>query len=133
MQPTSASSVCSMRTVAYPGHSFRKPGLRAGNSECSAEMRLPLGSGPAPKTSAADPVDMIEAMSLQDASDEALIAWYRAEKDGAQSQQYVSELFRRHHVKVARWCLAFTGERESAADLAQEICAKAYQHLASFK
>jgi len=72
-------------------------------------------------------------MALHDVPDEALIARYRAEENRAQSQHYINELFRRHHVKVARWCLAFTGDRESAADLAQEICAKAYQHLPSFK
>jgi len=41
--------------------------------------------------------------------------------------------FRRHHVKVARWCLSVTGDRESAADLAQENLRKAYQNLSYFK
>jgi len=72
-------------------------------------------------------------MALHDVPDEALIARSRAEENRAQSQHYVNELFRRHHVKVARWCLAFTGDRESAADLAQEICVKAYQNLSYFK
>src|SRR5262249_10566071 len=57
-------------------------------------------------------------------------------RDGAstsRSEQYVNELFRRYHAKVARWCLAFTNDRETAADLAQEICAKAYQNLSSFR
>jgi RNA polymerase sigma-70 factor (ECF subfamily) len=72
-------------------------------------------------------------MVWEDLSDEALIAKYRSESGKAAAEQYVNELFRRHHVKVARWCLAFTGDRESAADLAQEICAKAYQSLSSFK
>jgi RNA polymerase sigma-70 factor (ECF subfamily) len=34
---------------------------------------------------------------------------------------------------VAHWCLSFTNDREAAADLAQEICAKAYQNLSSFR
>jgi RNA polymerase sigma-70 factor (ECF subfamily) len=72
-------------------------------------------------------------MELQELSDEALISTYRAGSGRAGSEEYVNELFRRHHVKVARWCLAFTGDRESAADLAQEICTKAYQSLPSFK
>jgi RNA polymerase sigma-70 factor, ECF subfamily len=78
-------------------------------------------------------VAIISGMGLQDLSDEALISTYRAESGRAGSEEYVNELFRRHHVKVARWCLSFTGDRESAADLAQEICTKAYQSLPSFK
>jgi len=71
-------------------------------------------------------------MLWESASDEELIARYR--DDGtSRSEQYVDELFRRYHTKVARWCLAFTNDRESAADLAQEICAKAYQNLPSFR
>jgi len=77
-------------------------------------------------------------MGWEDLSDEALIARYHAEADHAQAdraqaEQYVNELFRRHHVKVARWCLAVTGDRESAADLAQEICVKAYRNLSYFR
>lgn len=79
------------------------------------------------------PVAIIPEMRWEDLSDEALIARYRAEPDKAAAEQYVNELFRRHHVKVARWCLAVTGDRESAADLAQEICVKAYQNLLYFK
>jgi RNA polymerase sigma-70 factor (ECF subfamily) len=72
-------------------------------------------------------------MSWEELSDEALIARYRDEADKQTAEQYVNELFRRHHVKVARWCLSFAPDRESAADLAQEICAKAYQKLSYFK
>jgi RNA polymerase sigma-70 factor, ECF subfamily len=83
-------------------------------------------------------VAIIPEMGWQDLTDEALIARYRAEAgqvqaDHAQAEQYLNELFRRHHVKVARWCLSVTGDRESAADLAQEICVKAYQNLSYFK
>jgi hypothetical protein len=78
-------------------------------------------------------VAIIPQMSWQDLTDEALIARYRAEAGQAEAEQYLNELFRRHHVKVARWCLSVTGDRESAADLAQEICVKAYQNLSYFK
>ena len=71
--------------------------------------------------------------SWQELTDEALIARYREEAGQAQAEQYLNELFRRHHTKVARWCLSVTGDRESAADLAQEICVKAYQNLATLK
>ena len=75
---------------------------------------------------------IIARMNWKHLSDEELIARYRSETSESRSEQYINELFRRHHVKVARWCLAFTNDRESAADLAQEICAKAYKSLFSF-
>lgn len=78
-------------------------------------------------------VAIIPEMRWEELSDEALIAQARAEADNGKAEQYLNELFRRHHVKVARWCLSVTGDRESAADLAQEICVKAYQNLAYFK
>ncbi|HLY97509.1 MAG TPA: RNA polymerase sigma factor [Candidatus Angelobacter sp.] len=79
-----------------------------------------------------DKASIIAKMEWEHLSDEKLIARYRAETNKARAEQYINELFRRHHVKVARWCLAFTNDRESAADLAQEICAKAYKSLHSF-
>jgi RNA polymerase sigma-70 factor (ECF subfamily) len=72
-------------------------------------------------------------MSWDTLTDEALISRYRAEADKAVAEQYANELFRRHHTKIARWCLGFTGDRESAADLAQDICIKAYRNLGNFK
>lgn len=79
------------------------------------------------------PVAIIPAMAWEDLSDEALIAQYQAEADRSAAEQYANELFRRYHVKIARWCLSVIGDRESAADLAQEICLKAYQNLGHFK
>jgi len=78
-------------------------------------------------------VAIIPPMLWEDLSDEALIARYHAEANKAQAAEYVNELFRRHHVKVAWWCLSVTGNRESAADLAQEICVKACRNLSCFK
>ena len=72
-------------------------------------------------------------MSWDELSDEALIGRYRQQADKQLAEQYVNELFRRHHVKVARWCLSFAENREAAADLAQEVCAKAYKNLPYFK
>jgi hypothetical protein len=68
-------------------------------------------------------VAIIPQMGWQELTDEALIARYRAEGGQAQAgqgqaEQYLNEIFRRHHVKVARWCLSVTGDRESAANLA---------------
>ncbi|HSM85329.1 MAG TPA: RNA polymerase sigma factor [Candidatus Limnocylindrales bacterium] len=79
------------------------------------------------------PVAIIPEMSWDQLTDEALIVRSRDEADKQLAEQYVNELFRRHHVKVARWCLGFAEDRDSAADLAQEICAKAYKNLSNFK
>ncbi len=76
---------------------------------------------------------IIEPMSLEQLLDEELVAQYRSTTEASQRDQYISELFRRNYSRVARWCLRFTADRESAADLAQEIFAKAYQNLASFQ
>jgi RNA polymerase sigma factor (sigma-70 family) len=89
----------------------------------------PAGAG----TGKGQSVAIIPEMRWEDLSDEALIARYRAEADKSSAEEYLNELFRRHHVKVARWCLSVTGDRESAADLAQEVCVKAYQNLSYFK
>jgi len=78
-------------------------------------------------------IAIIPEVNWAELSDESLIANYRNTADRAMAEQYANELFRRHHVKIARWCLGFTGDRESAADLAQEICVKAYRNLANFK
>ena len=96
-------------------------------------MALPLSPGNAIPSGVDDAVVIIAGMGLEELSDEALIARYRSEAAQASSEQYLNELFRRHHVKVARWCLGFTSDRESAADLSQEICIKAYRNLDSFK
>jgi RNA polymerase sigma-70 factor (ECF subfamily) len=72
-------------------------------------------------------------MPWDELSDEALIAKYRDEADKQLAEQYANELFRRHHTKVARWCLSFAEDRDSALDLAQEICAKAYKNLGYFR
>jgi len=44
-----------------------------------------------------------------------------------------NELFRRHQGHVALWCLRLTGDREAAADLAQEVFLKAFRYLDSYR
>ncbi len=63
--------------------------------------------------------------------DEALVARYRANVTGS-GREALEELFGRYHSRVALWCLRITGNRESAADLAQEVFLKVYRHLDSF-
>ena len=46
---------------------------------------------------------------------------------------YLDELFSRHYRKVALWCLRYTGgNRESAADLTQEVFLRVQRNLESF-
>lgn len=84
-------------------------------------------------TRAASPSAIIEPMSLEQLLDEELVAKYRSIADVGEREQYIDELFRRNYARVGRWCLRFTDDRESAADLAQEVFAKAYQKLSSFQ
>jgi RNA polymerase sigma-70 factor (ECF subfamily) len=118
---------------ASPGHALEKQGRQEGHSGGSQPL-LPVSGKAKPRAAQAKiSIAIIAGMSWEELSDEALISRYRDEVDKALAEQYVNELFRRHHVKVARWCLGFAADRESAADLAQEICAKAYKNLAYFK
>jgi RNA polymerase sigma factor (sigma-70 family) len=72
-------------------------------------------------------------MSLDKFTDEALASGYRNTSDPAEREPFVDELFRRHYAQVARWCLRFSPDRETAADLAQEVFSKVYQNLGSFQ
>jgi len=72
-------------------------------------------------------------MSLEQLPDEELLEQYRVSAQANGREEYVNELFRRNYARVARWCLRFTDDREAAADLAQEVFAKAYQNLNSFR
>jgi len=71
-------------------------------------------------------------MPFGELSDEELLAVSRKES-GSERDAAVNELFSRHYERVARWCLRFTGNRDAAADLAQDVFLKAHRHLASFQ
>jgi len=70
---------------------------------------------------------------MDELNDEELVLAYHAQSGSPQGNGYLNELFGRHHVRVATWCYRMTGDRESAADLAQEIFLKAYRHIGSFR
>ena len=70
---------------------------------------------------------------MQELSDEDLVAKFRTEAGSPGVETWINELFQRYHTRVAAWCLRFTGDRESAADLAQDIFLKAYRNLDSFR
>jgi RNA polymerase sigma-70 factor, ECF subfamily len=78
------------------------------------------------------PVDIIAWVDAPKPSDEELVERYRRAPPG-ERRAIADELFGRHYERVARWCYRFTGERESAADLAQDVFLKAHRHLAGFQ
>lgn len=100
----------------------------------SAGYQLVFGrTGAATAPEADSRVAIIEPMSLDQLPDEELVARARTAAEAGEREQCINELFRRNYSKVARWCLRFTSDRESAADLAQEIFAKVYQNLHAFQ
>lgn len=133
-QTTSALSAYSVGTNAGLNTERSCDGRRDSLGQCSGDLasfRSP-GGAVSPESAAQAGVAIIPDMDWESFSDESLVTAYQSET-GVQAEQYANELFRRHHVKIARWCWSFTNDRESAVDLAQEICAKAYQNLNSFK
>jgi RNA polymerase sigma-70 factor (ECF subfamily) len=71
---------------------------------------------------------------MQDLSDEDLLARFQEAKlGGGSGAEWINELFGRYQSKVALWCFRFTGDRESAGDLAQETFLKVYRNLDSFR
>jgi len=79
------------------------------------------------------PGAIIGPMAVDHLSDEELAIKYRTAVGSSDRELCINELFRRNFTKVARWCLRFTDDRETAADLSQEIFTKAYQNLPSFQ
>ena len=70
---------------------------------------------------------------MEELSDEDLIARYRLAPASEQSRRFLDQLFRRHQSRVVAWCYRFTGDRTQAVDLAQDVLAKAYASLDSFR
>jgi RNA polymerase sigma-70 factor, ECF subfamily len=66
-------------------------------------------------------------------SDEELVARNQAQPGTSEADRCLDELFQRYRGRVALWCLRLTGDREAAADLAQEVFLKAFRALSSFR
>ena len=129
-----AAQPSTMPSISAAGNASLAASIEQRVAERQAATQRPrFGSPEKLETKRQHPVAIIPQMRWEELSDEALIARSQAEADKSLAEQYVNELFRRHHAKIARWCFSVTGDRESAADLAQEICVKAYQNLPNFK
>ena len=72
------------------------------------------------------------AMEPADLTDDEL-ASECVRQTGVVRSALLEELFRRHYVRVARWCLRYTNDRESAADLAQDVFLKAHRNFDSYR
>jgi RNA polymerase sigma-70 factor, ECF subfamily len=71
--------------------------------------------------------------SISQLSDEELIKRYQQEPSPTQQQTFVNELFQRHYRQVILWCLRIAGNRDLAADWAQDVFLKAFRGLHTFK
>ena len=132
-QTTTVPNMYSVRADSCPDRSNTHGAAVASLHSGDRALMPARNSASSPEVRKETLIAIIPGMHWDELSDEALIAKYRGEADQQLGEQYLNELFRRHHIKVARWCMGFTGDRESAADLAQEICTKAYQNLPYFK
>jgi RNA polymerase sigma-70 factor, ECF subfamily len=66
--------------------------------------------------------------------DEDLVALSRISGlDAGRQEEILNQLFARYHSRVAVWCYRMTGDRASAADLAQDILLKAFRNLDSWR
>lgn len=70
---------------------------------------------------------------MENRAEEELIATYLADSSAAEGRAALDELFRRYQARVALWCFRIAGDREWAADLAQEVFLKAYRNLESYR
>ncbi len=69
---------------------------------------------------------------MEDLSDEQLVQLAVTSKL-AESDAALNELFTRYQKRVALWCLRVSGDRDWAADLAQEVFLRAWRNLQSFR
>ena len=70
---------------------------------------------------------------MDEVSDEELVAQYRLAPASDRSRRLLDELFRRHRGRVVAWCYRLSGDRDRAADLAQDVFLKAYSSLDTYR
>jgi len=66
-------------------------------------------------------------------TDEELIERCKSSSNATASNELFGELVRRYQLRIVRWCLRFTGDRECTADLTQEILFRAYRSFNRFR
>jgi RNA polymerase sigma factor (sigma-70 family) len=71
------------------------------------------------------------AVTLEQLSDEELVE--RSRRDPGAAAACLEILYRRFYPKVAAWCLRISGDRETAADVAQEVFLRVHSRLHSFR
>jgi len=79
------------------------------------------------------PAQIREPVDWKNLTDEELVIVYRETGGLRAREDAAAELFLRHQARVARWCYRFTRDRESAADLAQEILLRAFRNLNNYR
>jgi RNA polymerase sigma-70 factor (ECF subfamily) len=70
---------------------------------------------------------------VNDPTDEELLREARLCLQPGLQAELLDQLFGRYHSRIGLWCYRITGNRDSAADLAQEVLMRAYQNLDSFR
>ena len=70
---------------------------------------------------------------MQEFSDEQLVANFRSDGGPPAGNRWIDELFSRYHSRVALWCYRVNGDRELAADLAQDVFMRAFRNIGSFR
>jgi RNA polymerase sigma factor (sigma-70 family) len=75
---------------------------------------------------------------LETLADEELLARARAASAAStgapvEADAALAVLYRRYHPRVAAWCLRFCGDRDQAADLAQEVFLRLHERWGSFR
>lgn len=79
-----------------------------------------------------DWVAILDRMGAEARTDEEILAAL-AGASPDERRALVDDLFGRHYDRVSRWCYRLTGDRERAADVAQNVFVKAYRHLDDFR
>ena len=75
----------------------------------------------------------VSTVLIAQPSDEDLICIYRTATSKADRDLAFSELFLRYRDRVARWCVKFTRDHDSANDLAQDVFLRALNGLRNFR
>ena len=77
-------------------------------------------------------MDEFPAAEFARATDSELIEAARR-SSGRQAEELLEILYRRWYPRVAHWCLRVSGNREAAADLAQEVFLRVHGRLDTFR